>query len=108
MVRQHQGLTLVHFSAQPEMFLVIDPAHRHRVSHKTCLRCAKKWTSVSPWANGQHLPRKSESLLRKRAPRLASSAKDENLRSPGPWHQGLTLVHFSAQLKRLLCDRGCS
>jgi len=22
--------------------------------------------------------------------------------------QGLTLVHSSAQLKRLLCDRGCS
>jgi len=33
-----QGLTLVHFSAQPEPFLVIDPAHRHRLSHKTCLR----------------------------------------------------------------------
>ena len=25
-------------SAQPEPFLVIDPAHRHRISHKTCLR----------------------------------------------------------------------
>jgi len=23
-----------------------------------------------------------------------------------PWKQGLTLVHFSAQLKRLLWDRG--
>ena len=33
-----QGLTLVHFSAQPEPLLVIDPAHRHRISHKTCLR----------------------------------------------------------------------
>jgi hypothetical protein len=24
-----------------------------------------------------------------------------------PGHQGLTLVHFSAQLERLLCDKGC-
>ena len=33
-----QGLTLFHFSAQPEPFLVIDPANRHRASYKTCLR----------------------------------------------------------------------
>jgi dynein heavy chain len=33
-----QGLTLVHFSAQPEPFIVIEPAHRPRASHETCLR----------------------------------------------------------------------
>ena len=32
-----QGLTLVEFSAEPEPFLVIDPAHRNSVSHKWCL-----------------------------------------------------------------------
>jgi hypothetical protein len=25
---------------------------------------------------------------------------------PGPWGQGLTLVHFSAQLERFVWDRG--
>jgi len=33
-----QGLALLRVSAQPEPFLVIDPTHRQRVSHKTCLR----------------------------------------------------------------------
>ena len=31
------GLTLVHFQLNLSRFFVIDPTHRHRVYHKTCL-----------------------------------------------------------------------
>ena len=40
--------------------------------------------------------------------RSASSAAAAVPLSHVPSYQGLTLVHFSAQLKRILCDRGCS
>jgi hypothetical protein len=39
------GLTLIHFSAQPEPFLSLNPS---KVANKRCVRLAEKWTSVSP------------------------------------------------------------
>jgi hypothetical protein len=39
------GLTLIHFSAQPEPFLSLNPS---KVANKKCLRLSEKWTSVSP------------------------------------------------------------
>jgi hypothetical protein len=47
-------------------------------------------TSVSPWRAVQH-------AVFRRWSEAAAEAK----------RQALTLVHFSAQLKRLLWDRGC-
>ena len=42
-----QGLTLVHFLAQPEPFWVTEPLKLPIVSMKMCLRLAEKWTSVN-------------------------------------------------------------
>jgi len=39
------GLTLIHFSGQPQPFLPLNPS---KVANKQCLRLAEKWTSVSP------------------------------------------------------------
>ena len=44
-----QGLTLVHFSAQPEPFLSLKSTETTSVSLKKCSRQAETWTSVSPW-----------------------------------------------------------
>ena len=38
-----QGLTIVHFSAQPETFVPMRPLN---IAHKKCARQAQKWTSV--------------------------------------------------------------
>jgi hypothetical protein len=38
-----QGVTLVHFSAQPETFLPMRPLN---IAHKKCSHQAEKWTSV--------------------------------------------------------------
>jgi len=43
----HQGLTLVHFSAQPKPFCHCEPPKRPNVSHEKLSRCANKCTSVS-------------------------------------------------------------
>jgi len=43
-----QGLSLVHFSAQPEPFLPLKPLHPPNVSHEKRSRQAEKCTSVSP------------------------------------------------------------
>jgi len=44
---RRQGLTLVHFSAQPELFWSLKSPN---VSNKKCSRQAEKWTIVSPWS----------------------------------------------------------
>ena len=41
-----QGVALVHFSAQPEPFLSLNPVQRPTVPHTKCTRRAEKWTSV--------------------------------------------------------------
>ena len=60
-ITAHQGLTLLHFSAQPEPFLVTKatasvhfsaqpetllPMRPLNIAHKKCSRQAEKWTSV--------------------------------------------------------------
>jgi len=44
-----QGLTLVHFSAQPEPFLPLKPCNHPTYPTKCAHVKPKKWTSVSPW-----------------------------------------------------------
>ena len=41
-------------------------------------------------------------------PRASADAAPSTLMATSAFSQGLTLVHFPAQLKRLLCDTGCS
>jgi len=43
-----QGLSLVHFSAQPEPFLSLKLHETTQCVRKECSRPAEKWTSVSP------------------------------------------------------------
>jgi hypothetical protein len=50
--RARQGLTLVHFSAQPEPFLSPNIHGPPSVSNKRRLSSAEKCTSVSPWRRG--------------------------------------------------------
>jgi len=50
-----QGLTLVHSSAQRELFLSLNSTEAPNVSLEKCSRQAEKWTSVSPCSEGyQH------------------------------------------------------
>jgi len=49
------GLTLVHFSAQPEPFLSLmstESAQLDNLSYQKCSRQAEKWTNVSPYVEG--------------------------------------------------------
>ena len=49
LAKLRQGLTLVHFSAQPEPFLSLKSTEPTlNVTLKKCSRQAEKWTSVSP------------------------------------------------------------
>jgi len=89
---QSQGLTLVHFSANPEPFLAPNPS---TYSAKGVYVELKKWTDVSSCPEPCPDPQLDE---------LARSPSSTAL----PCHQGPTLVHFSAQLERLIWERGCA
>jgi len=72
--RARQGLTLVHFSAQPEPFLVIDSVHRRRASHKRAYVDSKSGRVLAP---GARCPRRSA------MPRLPSNSKTWRQRPSG-------------------------
>jgi hypothetical protein len=84
-----QGLTLVHFPAQREHFLSHVVGCFASFSDKKRLRLSKDVDECEPLSTGTR--------------RWPSST---------PWmaarRQGLTLVHFSAQLERFVWDRGCA
>ena len=48
--RRRQGLTLIHFSAQPETFLSLKPPNMPYNSNNECSIQAEDWASVSPLA----------------------------------------------------------
>jgi len=114
-----QGLTLVHFSAQPEPYLTRNATLYTPNTPRHLLNTRKITPEQS--LNAPPIPQKALTLRRKvdeckplgpgwrgrpLLPRLAVAAAASRPAVAAAAGQGLTLVHFSAQLKRILWDRG--
>jgi hypothetical protein len=104
-----QGLTLVHISAQRKRFLWDRGCTQG--SFRGCLGgdegCDGVFRVDFVSETAQVELKGGRVLAPASTPRLSDPRTMRN-HPPSPQYQGLTLVHFSAKLKRLLCDRGCS